>query len=434
MRLVTLALVVAALAAGCDKPTDANIDKWMHTQQGPEKLRKALADESLAPELSAHAAANLIRTGAEPDVRTALAAMAPPRRVAVIGELAPKLWELARVEDDMKLPDPAQVQGKDALYGIRQWANPAERQKIDGYLTDWYCVGSYVGRAQVGAVLGATVIRAIGPAAGKKLMGVTDGVIAAPGQEKVKNRIDDELLLGLAASGAPEAVKYVLDLAQMDRGDKTLSTRSMHALYQAYVDPEGLFDAVDPSALAPNVDELVKIAEDDQMPNDAANDAIDLIRTVGMPKCKPALLGMIPHPRANTRFKYSVAEKALHCAGTPAIGDVVRALPDGAYAKDELDGAVAVVIAAMQPRAEVLAQVRPLLDDKRPLVRWVAIETLAAMKSTEDAARIAGVKGSERLVGYWGDQSDVDPKDRKPDPTLGERAKELAGQLSGTPK
>lgn len=434
MRLVTLALVAVIAAAGCDKPTDANIDKWMHTQKGPEKLRSALADESLAPELSAHAAANLIRKGAEPDVRTALAAMSPPRRVAVIGELAPKLWELARVEDDMKLPSPEQVQGKDALFGIRKWADDAEKKKIDDYLTDWYCVGSYVGRAQVGAVLGATVIRAIGPAAGKKLMGVADGVIAAPGQEKVKNRIDDELLLGLAASGAPEAVKYVLDLAQMDRGDKTLATRSMHALYQAYVDPEGLFDAADPSALAGNVDELVKIAENDQMPNDAANDAIDLVRTVGPPKCLPALLGMIPHPRANSRFKYSVAEKALHCGGTTSIGDVVRALPDGAYAKDDLDGAIAVVIAAMKPRAEVLAQVRPLIDDKRPLVRWVAIETLAAMKSTEDASRVAGVKGKERLIGYWGDQSDVDPKDRKPDPTLAERAKQLAGQLSGTPK
>lgn len=433
MRFVTFALV-AMLAVGCDKPTDANIDKWMHTEKGPSKLRSALADEGIAPELSAHAAANMIRKGMQPDVRDTLARMSPARRTAVIAELAPKLWDLARVEDDLHLPDPNQVQAKDALFMIRKWADDTERAKIDGYLTDWYCVSSYVGRATVGAVLGATVIRAIGAPAGKKLMAVADGVIAAPGQDKVKNRIDDELLLALAAVGSPETVKYVLDIAQMDRGDKTLPLRAMRALFQAYVDPQGLFDAVDPSALAPNLDELAKIAEDDQLPGEAGNDAIELVRAAGMPKCLPMLLAMIPHPHANTRFKYEVAEKALHCGGTGAIGDVVRALPDGAYAESALHDSVAVVIGDMTPRDKVLAQVRPLVDDKRPLVRWVAIETLAAMKSTDDAARIGAVKGKERLVGFWGDQSDVDPKERKQDPTLGERAKELAAQLSGTPK
>ena len=48
------------------------------------------------------------------------------------------------------------------------------------------------------------------------------------------------------------------------------------------------------------------------------------------------------------------------------------------------------------------------------------------MKSTADAPAIAAISSSEKLNGYWGDQSGVDPKDRKADPTLGQRAKELA--------
>jgi hypothetical protein len=52
------------------------------------------------------------------------------------------------------------------------------------------------------------------------------------------------------------------------------------------------------------------------------------------------------------------------------------------------------------------------------------MEALAAIKSVEDAPRIAALSGrSERLTGFWG-------AERKSDPTLGQRAKELAEQLS----
>ncbi len=38
------------------------------------------------------------------------------------------------------------------------------------------------------------------------------------------------------------------------------------------------------------------------------------------------------------------------------------------------------------------------------------------MKSTEDIPRLRAVHSGERLVGYWGDQSGLAPKDRKVDP------------------
>jgi len=55
------------------------------------------------------------------------------------------------------------------------------------------------------------------------------------------------------------------------------------------------------------------------------------------------------------------------------------------------------------------------------------------MKSTEDASKIAALSGSkDKLVGYWGERN----PENKPDPTLGQRAKELADQLgkAETPK
>jgi len=185
-----------------------------------------------------------------------------------------------------------------------------------------------------------------------------------------------------------------------------------------------LREPADPQALVPSLDAIVTIATDDAMPPEAGNDAIGLVRSVGMPQCLPALVGMIPHPHANPRFRYVAAQNALKCGATKAIKEVVRVLPEMAYEHRDMEGTISGEIANMSPRAEVLAALRELLGDKKWVVRWVAIEALAAMKSVEDAPRIAAMgKASDRLVGYWGEGSG------KEDPTLGQRAKELSEKL-----
>ncbi len=422
-RLVPIVLL-ALLATGCEKPTHENIEKWAATKKGPGKLKSAFLDEGLDPDLSAHAAAVMIKTGRDNEVKAELEHISAARRGALIAKLAPRLWDVARIEGEMLRPAPHQTQAKDALVIIRKYADATTRTQIDGYLIDWYAVPSYEGRANSGAFLGAAVMRTIGPPAAKKMMAVVSAIIAAPGQETSKKRIGDELMLAVAATGDPEAVKYVLDLARMDRGDPTLATRAMGALYRAYVDPEGLIDVADPAPLLPNLDSLAAIAGDDRMPGAAANAAVALIRSVGPPKCLPPLLAMIPHPHADPRFRYMGPDHALKCGGVKAIKDVVRAMPDQAYEKDSLAGSVVLAISKQEPRDQVLAEVRDLLTDKSRVARWVAVETLATMKSVEDAPRIASVKGGgDKLVGYWGDRGG------KPEPTLGQRAKELSKEL-----
>jgi len=423
-----LLIAVMAFTFGCEKVDHDNIDKWSHTAKGPAKLRKALSDDTIDAELSAHAAANLVKHGDDPDVYAALETMAPVRRAEVIARLAPRLWDIARVENERDLPGAPQVAAKDALVRIRSWADDATRQRLDGYLIDWYCVTSYEGRAQVGANLGATVMRQIGPAAARKLSSAVNSVLAAPGQDKVKNKLGDELLLGLAATGSPEAVKYVLDIARMDRGDPTLTRRAMSALFKAYVDPNGLFEVADTQALIPNLPAIVAIARDDTIDGQAANDAVALIRALGAPRCLAPLLGMVGTPHGNPRFKYVAANNALKCGGPKAIVDVVRALPDaGAYARDDLTGAISGEIARMTPRDQAQAAARTLLAEKSTIAKWVGMEALAAMKASDDAPKIAALATSrERLIGYWGEHAVG-----KADPTLGQRAKELSAQLGG---
>ena len=432
-RLVPIALAALLLTAGCEKTDHATIDKWMGTKKGPAKLKHALVDDKLDPDLSAHAAANMIKKGRDNEVKTELDNMSAPRKQAIVAKLAPRLWEMARIEGEMMMPAPQQVQAKDALVAIRKYADTPGRATIDGYLIDWYTVPSYEGRAKAGAVPGEVVMRTVGPAAGKKLMHVTDGIIAAPGQEKAKKRIGDGLLLGMAATGDPDSVKYILDIAKMDRGDETLAKRALNALYTAYVEPEGLFDLQEPGALVPNLDQLVSIAKDDQVDPAAANAAVALIRVVGPPQCLPPLVSMIAHPHADPRFRYFGPDAALKCGGVKAIKQVVQAMPDQPYERQKVHDTVVLDISKMNPREQVLAELRDLLNDKNRMSRWVAIETLAEMKSKEDAPRIAKVSGNEKLLGFWGDQSGTDPAARKADPTLGQRAKELSEGLQKAP-
>jgi hypothetical protein len=422
-----LLLAVLAVAAGCEKPDHDNIEKWSHTQKGPDKLKKALTNDALDADLSAHAAAVMFRRGDDREVKAAFDAMSPPRRADVAARLAPRLWEIARVENEKDLPRAEQVAAKDALVRVRAWANPATQSQIDGYLIDWYGVASFEDRAKAGAVSGPVAMRLVGPAAGKRLMSVANGVIAAPGQAAQKNRIGDNLLRGLAATGNADAVAYVLDVARMDRGDASLAERAMSALFQAYVDPAGAFQPADPAALAPHLTELANLAKDDTQKPRVTNDAVSLIRVVGAPQCLAPLVSMIGAPHRQPEYKFVVANNALRCGGPAAIIEVVRALPDaGANDRTQVTQEISGEIAKMSPRDQVLGALRSLLGEKSTVARWVAIEGLAAMKSTDDAPAIAALGTShERLVGYWGDEQGKD------DPTLGQRAKELAASLGG---
>ncbi len=426
-RVWTIAVLLwlAGGLAGCEKTTHENIDKWLGTSKGPGKLLKAFADEGLDPELSAHAGVNLIKKQKEAELRKALDAMSAGRRTQVAGALARPLWNLARIEDPKLLPTPEQVAAKDALVLIRKWVGDARRPEIDGYLLDWYAVASYEARATRGGNTGASVIRMIGPPAGKRMIAVVNGVIAEPGQEKEKNKIHDELLLALAASGSPEAVKHVLDIARLDRGDKTLATRATNQLFAAYVDSRGLIDLVPPEPLVPNLPQIVALAKDPSQAGSVINNAIALIRAVGGRACVDQLVPLIPVPHREAKFKYVAATFALRCGGPPSVAQVLRGMPDpGAYEQQELAGSILAEISRLTPREEVQASLRPLVDEKSTLLRWLAIEALAAIKSVEDASKITALSTrTERLTGYWGETG-------KPDPTLGQRAKELAEQLS----
>ncbi|MBP9087947.1 MAG: hypothetical protein KBG15_17630 [Kofleriaceae bacterium] len=434
---VVLAMLFAGIPAlaSCEKTNHENIDKWMRTTKGPGKLRKALMAADIDAELSAHAAINLIRTGAEAEVFEAIREMSPARRDQVVGKLVPRLWEVARVEGEMSVPSPAQADAKDALFELREKASAELKQTIDNYLTDWYTGGYYEARANLGKFGGSKVIRTLGPAAGDKLMSAANAILAKPITGATRAKVGDELLLGMAASGSADAVKYILDIARLNRGDKTQGPRALSSLYKAYLDPGGLFDPVEPAALVPSINKLAEIAKDSTASPQMANDAVALIRAIGMPHCLPVLVGMITQLHRDAQFRYVGANNALKCGGPQAILDVVDALPDNAeYQHEDLQGAVSGEIAKLSPRDQTLTVVRQLLGKKSKMARWVAMEALFKLASKADIAAISAISGDgTKLAGYWGDQSDVPANERKAEPTLGKRAAEIVAALKAQP-
>lgn len=429
--LVVVATLAVVGVAGCDKASHDNIDKWMSTKKGFTKLKETLTSASVDPDLAAHAASNLLRRSEDEAVRAAFEAMPPPRREQVVAKLAPRLWTMARVDGEMARPTPAQETAKDTLFDLRPWADAATRAVIDGYLTDWLAGGYYEGRAIAGRHQGAQIIRVLGPKAGERLIAEANRLIATPDQDGRRRRIGDQLLLGLAASGSPDAVVMLLDIFAMDRGDDTLAERAIAALYRAYLDPKGLFDFADPAALVGSVSRLSAIAMDDRQSAQTANDAVQLIRAAGQPHCVEPLLAMIGHPHRDPRFRWVGINNALRCGGPDVLPRVIAILPTGAsYDAESLGGSTWKAMPGMGNRERWLEVARELVGSRSWVGRWIAIETIGVLESKADASLVAGLAADRaKLVGYWGDQTGSAGSERKAEPTLGQRAKEIAVSL-----
>ncbi len=436
IAVACVALIALVLSAACEDTSHASIDKWMNTSKGPAKLKAALRDGSLDPDLSAHAAENLIRLNDTATVVEVVGGLAEPRRAKVLAALGPRLWKLARIEGELLEPNALQLAAKDAMYELRASADEAARAQLDGYLVEWFTGGYYEARATRGRWSGAQVLRAVGPAAGEKMIAAANAVVSAPVKDGGRLTIGDQLMLGLAVTAHPDAVKYVFDIMGMERGDKTLAERAIGALARAFLEPpDAAFEVVDGAVLTPHVGQLAKVAKDGASSARMANDAINLIRIVGPPHCIEPLVSMVAHPHDSDRFVWVGTSNALRCGGVDAIVPVAEAIPtSGSYHHEDLQGSVVGEIARISPAARALDEARKLLDSRSWVARWVGIEVIGKLGTKDDAVRLdALAKDKARLVGYWGDQDELPKKERKAEPTLGKQAATVAAALRARP-
>jgi hypothetical protein len=143
------------------------------------------------------------------------------------------------------------------------------------------------------------------------------------------------------------------------------------------------------------------------------------------------LLGMIAHPHRNPRFLWVAVNNSLRCGGPAALARVAEMMPTGgSYHHLDLGGATWGTFASLGQRDGFIAAARPLLGSSSWVARWIAVETLGVLSAKSDADQVAKLGGDKtRLAGFWGDQSSLPKGQRKPEPTLGQRASEIAATL-----
>ena len=430
---------VCALGA-CEEPSHENIDRWMRTEKGPGKIEQALRDPALGTDLRAHAGQNLIRMENAAAVQAAFEDMAADQRQAVLDELVPRLWDDARIEGEMTRPSVLQIGAKDALYDLRPFAGQASRETIDDYLVEWLTGGYYAGRSQTGRVRGAAIIQAVGPRAAPRMLAAVRALVAAPPDAAgARAALEAELLVGLAATGSPDAVALLLDLTGLADRDPELPRRALSALYGAYVDNGQRFELASGQALVPHLDRLAAmLREPGQMAvsNAVANDILALIAAAGAPACIEPLIGLLATPLRSDDHFWVIANAAVRCGKARALVPVAEALPRArGYEARRLRGALLTPMAALDDAAQVAAQARILLQSESWVARIIGVELLGQLarraSAAADAERVRALAGDRAVLrGWWGDQDDLPRSERRSPPRLGERAAEVAKQLA----
>lgn len=430
-----LPVALALLQLACERVTHENVDRWRQTEKGPDKLEAALASDEHPADLRAHAAQNLVQIERFDAVEESLEAMPEDQRAAVLAELAPRLWEDARVDGDMTVPSTRQTNAKDALYFTRRFADDVTRAKIDSYLIDWFAGGYYEGRATAGRVTGNMAMRAVGPAAGPRLLEGARSILAKPPDEKgMRPQLGDRLLEALAFSGHPEALALLFDVMENPRGDVSLPERAMGALHRAYVEPVGT-EPANGKALVPVLPEILAVVRDEDASGTMVNDAVDLVAAVGMPECLPPFVDMVSYPHTAEAFRWMGVQRGIRCGQAGGIVPVVEALPaTTSYQRGLLDKYLWDEVLKIPARDRVAEAARTLLQSDSWVARVSGVELLGALArpatAAEDAERIRELAGDGRVLrGWWGEQKGVPPGERRQDPTLGQVAREVAQRL-----
>lgn len=321
------ALWILALGlSSCENVSHENIDKWVNTQKGPGKLADVVRGDH-SPDLRAHAAERLIVGLSDFEaVREAFESMPGGERDAVLAELAPRLWEQARIDGVMAVPKSPQAAAKDALFHLRTYADGRARAKIDEYLVEWFTGGHYEGRAQAGKVTGAMAMRKVGSLAAGRLLDHARSIAEAPPDDSGRRaQVGSETLKGLALTESADALSFLLSLYDEPRGDSTLPRRVIDALHFAYVDARG-FEPADGKALVVILDRLEAIALDERTPGRVVNDCVELLAATG-PDCLAPLTRVIAAQHPAKALRWMGVQKAVRCGGPAALAPVAQALP-----------------------------------------------------------------------------------------------------------
>lgn len=387
LRRISTLILVGALALGCD-PTPEKIARWKETERGPGKLRDALQKSSLAPSLRGQALAALVELGMTSEAMGDLGKADDAERRPVVHEAIPRLVELARGAGVAGAATTrAQREGKDALFALRAWAAPEDRDAADRALIEWTTV-DLAGRMSAGANSSDKVLVAIGPKATPRLAELmvpgssqlvpaaaifgkiadADARARAADQlierlRKMGPRLSDESLQALGLVGGPRATAFLVE--QAEHGSEAVREKALFALAQG--NPSQGDNALQASAL--------RIAGDRKAPGKVREAAFQMLEK--MPTAVNGLVALMRDPDELVRWR--AVEAALVAGKDTAVVPVLEALnPSGKYKKEDLDSYVVHDLALVG--ASAVAPLKTELASKNAVARQVAQAALAKLE------------------------------------------------------
>jgi hypothetical protein len=396
---LALALSLSAAAGGCDSVSSQSIQTWKDTQKGPGKLQAALANPKVDPRLRAEAAVALVDIGMADQMESALAGASAADRAAVVKEAIP-LFAQALEGDKVERAREA----RDALFGLRAMAAPAEQSQIDATLLAALEKDLRAGRTAGGRHSIDKILVAIGPAAGPVLVKVlAEPAAPVPAIVDVLTKVGDEStrdqaggVLVAKASAVRGPIPVPLWRALGDVGGPTVNEFLKKKVEsgneaEAVAAAQALQARGEPSLLPL----ALKVAGDPRANKTVRDEMFGLAERIGGSAARDGLLRIIASDKEEL-VRYRAYEAALAVGKEESVVPALEAFPTThAYKRDDVVDFLVKDILKIGPGAKgVLGKA---LGSSSPLARMAAVLTYESLGTQADApavSRLAGDKGS----------------------------------------
>ncbi len=430
MRTFVGAVCLLLALAACESVTSERIQTWKGTQKGPEKLETALSDGNVAANLRAEAAAALVDIGRPEKVDEIMAAMPAGQRWEILKTLV-EIY--IKGMSSPKLPKAREA--RDALFSVRPYAPPEERQRIDGVLLASIEKDLANGRFTGGRHSLEKILAAIGPASGPMLVkllgepkspykGLAD-LLVKVGDESTRDKggaallarispgkeIPTDMWLALGLLGGPTVTSYLA--GKMEKGSTEDAIAAAKALQQAR------FPTVLPLAL--------KIAGDAKANKELREEAFGVIEKIGGPEAVKGLVHIIAHDK-NDLVRYRAHEAALEAGKADAILPALQAFPGNLSFKRE-DVVDFLVKDISKLGATAKPQVLAALVSPSALARMTGILALEAPVASNPNGHLGGPEDAAALLKLADDKASI--KGFPAGETVGAEAKRVASLLQG---
>jgi hypothetical protein len=323
--------------AACESVSSEKIEQWKGTQKGPAKIEEALRSATVAPGLRAQAAVAMIDLGIPEKVDEVITALPANERWEILKTLIP-----LHIKTMDSAPIPKARDARDALFGVRQFAQPEEQTKIDaavlGSLEKDLKEGRFGGGRHsldkmltgIGAASGPMLVRLLAdPKAPYKglaelLVRVGDDSAREKGGSALVRRavagkeIPNDMWIAIGTLGGPSVTDFLTQKVQKSPPEE--AALAAKALQQAR------YPSVLPLAL--------KVAGDPKANNLVRDEMFGVVEKIGGPAAQKGLVEIIANDKKDL-VRFRAYEAALEAGKLEAIVPGLEAFSDKLTFKKE---------------------------------------------------------------------------------------------------